>query len=156
MIRYQLACESGHGFDSWFRDSRAYDEQAEAGLLACPVCQSPRVGKTIMAPAVVARVPAPRPPSEPAAPVAPVPEAPVALLDESAQAARVLLKAVRDKILAEAQDVGSAFATEARRIHDGEAPLRQIHGVATPAETRELLDEGIMVLPVPVLPDDLN
>lgn len=152
MIRYQLACDAGHGFESWFRDSQAYDEQAEAGLLACPVCQSARVGKAIMAPAVLAGVCAPvaREVTSPAA------ETPVALLDESTQAARALLKAVREKILAEAQDVGDAFATEARRIHEGEAPARQIHGVATLAETRELLEDGIRVLPVPVVPDELN
>lgn len=150
MIRYQLACDAGHGFESWFRDSQAYDEQAAAGLLACPVCQSARVGKSIMAPAVVARA------SVPAREAVRPAETPVALLDETTQAARELLKAVREKILADAQDVGDAFATEARRIHEGEAPARQIHGVATLAETRELLEDGIRVLPVPVVPDELN
>lgn len=151
MIRYQLACESGHGFDSWFRDSQAYDAQSEAGLLACPVCRSPRVAKSIMAPAVIARAPAPAPRPPEAAVAAPAP-----LLDEAAQAARALLKAVRDKVLAEAQDVGDAFAAEARRIHDGAVPPRQIHGVATLAETRDLIEEGIPVLPLPVVPDELN
>ena len=52
--------------------------------------------------------------------------------------------------------MGADFAAEARRIHDGETPPRQIYGQASPAEARDLLDDGIMVLPMPVMPDELN
>ena len=40
MIRYSLACERGHAFESWFASSSAYDKQAKRGLVACPVCGS--------------------------------------------------------------------------------------------------------------------
>ena len=52
MIRYALACDNGHAFDSWFQNSAAYDKQAKAGLVACPVCNSVKVEKSIMAPRV--------------------------------------------------------------------------------------------------------
>ncbi len=54
----------------------------------------------------------------------------------------------------QAENVGERFPEEARRIHYDEAPARSIRGVATVDETRELLEEGIAVLPVPVPPDD--
>ncbi|MBK5959225.1 hypothetical protein CCR97_13555 [Rhodoplanes elegans] len=50
MIRYTLACRDGHAFESWFRNSADYDEQAARGLVACPVCGSPEVEKALMTP----------------------------------------------------------------------------------------------------------
>jgi hypothetical protein len=50
MIRYALACDKGHAFESWFQNSAAYNKQVKAGLVVCPVCSSAKVEKTIMAP----------------------------------------------------------------------------------------------------------
>jgi len=52
MIRYQLRCDKAHGFESWFRNSAAYDALAAVGEVACPVCDSTRVEKQLMAPAI--------------------------------------------------------------------------------------------------------
>ena len=49
MIRYDLICEKGHDFDGWFRDSAAYDHQAERGLVSCALCGSVKVQKALMA-----------------------------------------------------------------------------------------------------------
>ena len=45
---------------------------------------------------------------------------------------------------------------EARKIHYGEADERGIIGNASAQEARALLDEGIEIAPLPVLPDDVN
>ena len=50
MIRYALACDKGHTFESWFANSAAYDKQAKRGLVTCPHCGSAKVEKAIMAP----------------------------------------------------------------------------------------------------------
>ncbi len=50
MIRYALACDQGHTFESWFQNSAAYDKQAKQSLVTCPVCGSAKVEKAIMAP----------------------------------------------------------------------------------------------------------
>ena len=50
MIRYALVCDKGHGFESWFADSAAFDKQAKRGLVTCPHCGSAKVEKAIMAP----------------------------------------------------------------------------------------------------------
>ena len=52
MIRYALTCDKGHAFESWFQNSAAYDKQVKRGLVTCPVCDSTKVEKTIMAPRV--------------------------------------------------------------------------------------------------------
>ena len=55
-----------------------------------------------------------------------------------------------------AENVGERLPEEARRIHYGEAEARDIRGAASRDEVKELLEEGIMVLPVPPLDDDLH
>ena len=158
MIRYALCCDEGHRFESWFYDSSAFDKQAERGLVTCPTCDSRHVVKAIMAPAVVVKRAAP--PAESLAPpalappsTAPEPAQPVALLDDYR---RQLVRAFRDKVVAETRDVGRAFAVEARRIHDDDGRGERIRGQATLEEARDLLEDGIMVLPLPTIPDDLN
>ena len=78
------------------------------------------------------------------------------LLDERQQQMRAMIKELHQKLTENSTDVGDRFPAEARRMHEGETPARSIHGKATLAEAKELMEEGIPVLPVPVLPDDQN
>lgn len=149
MIKYALACEKDHSFESWFPDSGSYETQVRRGLIACPVCASTRVSKAIMAPAIVSGQRAERRPVE-ASP------APVALLDERQQRLREIARQLRDEIVANTDDVGRKFPEEARAIHEGEAPARSIRGQATPEEARALIEDGVGVLPLPFLPDEFN
>jgi hypothetical protein len=165
MILYRLACEAGHQFESWFRDSSAFDDQLAGGLVVCATCQSTNVAKTIMAPAVIGpRTSGPKEsrhlesgPSE-SAPREAEPKAAMdlALVDDRSREMRAMLRSVRDKVLTEGQDVGTSFALEARRMHEGAAPVRQIYGQASLAEARDLIEDGIPVLPLPIVPDELN
>lgn len=150
MILYALACINGHRFESWFGGSAAYDDQARRGLIACPRCGSTEVAKTIMAPAVVSRGAAA------AAPASAVEPTCAPLLDERGQAARHFLKAVRERVLREGEDVGGRFPDQARKMHEGDIPHRPIHGRATPAEARALIEDGVGILPLPGLPEGLN
>lgn len=149
MIRYALACDEAHSFESWFPSSAAYDDQAARGLVRCPVCDSGHVGKQVMAPSLARseeRTPVPA--------VAEAPPQPVALLSEKEQAFRAMLKAVRAHVERTADYVGPGFATEARRMHEGEIEHRSIYGEAKPDEVRALHEDGIEVYPLPLLPDD--
>ena len=66
------------------------------------------------------------------------------------------LRAMRH-LVANTEDVGEKFPEEARRIHYGEDKERSIRGQANATQTRELLEEGITVLPLPqVLKDPLH
>jgi hypothetical protein len=150
MIRYSLVCEAGHGFESWFPSSDSYDTQVERGLVTCPVCDSAKVSKALMVPSVARtdRARAPAPPAKA--------EAPVTMVAEPERQLRAMLRALREHVVANAEHVGARFPEEARRIHYGETEGRSIYGEATPAEARALIDEGIEVAAIPVLPDDRN
>ena len=156
MIRYTLACDAGHRFDSWFGSSTAFDGLREQGALTCPTCGSRHVAKTIMAPAVLAQ----RAPSATLVEGAPTgtnaAAVDVALLDDRRQEIRDAMRVFRDKVLAKTHDVGTRFPEQARRMHDGEIAHEDIRGQATIDEARALIEDGIMVLPLPTLPDDLN
>jgi hypothetical protein len=152
MIKYSLICEKDHSFESWFPDSEAYDRLAKRGLVACPECNSSRVAKAMMAPAVVGGKKADKPATE----VAPSSPTNVALIDERHQRLREMAKELRQEIIAKTDDVGSRFPEEARAIHAGEAPQRSIRGQATSDEARALIEEGVGVLPIPYIPEEFN
>ena len=142
MIKFALACDQGHEFESWFPDSGSYEEQSRRGFVTCPECNSHRVAKAPMAPAIVTRGRDERPPA--------------ALLDEKAKALREAMAAVRREIEKRTDDVGAAFPQVARAIHAGEAPERAIRGQANLAEVKELIEEGVHIAPLPILPDEAN
>jgi len=156
MIRYALSCDKGHGFDSWFADSGAFDKQAKRGLVTCPHCGSAKVEKAIMAPRVSGtRKRGPRNETPPAVP-ATSDKAPVAMISPQEQEFRAKLKELREHIVKNADDVGQKFPEEARKMHYGETEHRSIYGVASPEDAKELAEEGIEFMPVPILPDERN
>lgn len=158
MIRYALACDEGHDFDSWFPSSASYDAQVERRLVACPACGSTAIGKRLMAPALGrsgAPADASAAPRE-AAPAEPTAPQPVAILSERDQAMRAMIRAVREQVTKSADYVGPAFASEARKMHYGEIDHRSIYGEADGGEVRALIEEGIAFSPLPPAPDDRN
>jgi hypothetical protein len=163
MIRYSLACERGHAFDSWFANSSAYDKQAKRGLVACPVCGSTKVEKAIMAPRLARSdkaidVPAPAPAAAPAASTPPAPQGaePVAMISPQERELRGKLRELRDHLVKNSENVGRKFPDEARKMHYGEIEHRSIYGEASPQEAKELHEEGIEFHPLPILPDERN
>jgi len=157
MMLYRLRCARDHDFESWFRDSSAYDDQKARGLVTCPTCGSADVDKAIMAPALGRGTRSSEAEAAPAE-AAPVPAAPqpVALMSEREQQLRAMVKALRAHVTANSDYVGEDFARLARRMHEGEEEHRAIHGEATSDEVRALLEDEIEVLPLPVLPDERN
>lgn len=149
MIRYDLVCSSEHHFDSWFRDSAAFDRAARKGLVACPVCGSTKVEKALMAPAVSGTDKHQKTEAAEA-------KLPVAAADPRRAAFVAMLREMRKHVVANADHVGDRFAEEALRIHFGEAEPRSIYGEATPDEARRLIEEGVEFAPLPALPEDGN
>ncbi|MGB3866605.1 MAG: DUF1178 family protein [Xanthobacteraceae bacterium] len=154
MIKYDLRCEHGHGFESWFQSSSAYDSQRKRKLVACPSCGSVKIEKALMAPRLAgtrkrgrAVAPAEATPKETAAP---------ALMMTQEQELRAKLKKLRDHIVKSADNVGERFPNEARKMHYGDIEHRPIYGEASADEAKSLIDEGIEVMPLPVLPEDRN
>jgi hypothetical protein len=149
MIKYSLVCEQAHEFESWFPSSEAYETQRKRGFVTCPVCHSAKVEKQIMAPSIARKDKTPAPATPPEA-------QPVAILSERERELRAMIKALREYVTENAENVGDRFAEEARKMHYGETEHRSIYGEANPAEARALIEEGIEVHPLPVVPDDRN
>ena len=127
MIVFDLQClDGGETFEAWFRSSADYEEQCTTGLVQCPFCDSSRVAKAPMAPRVPAK--------------------------SSNPLAR--LAAMQAEALKDSKWVGEQFAETARAMHSGEIEPAQVHGQATLAEARSLVEDGVPVapLPLPVLP----
>jgi hypothetical protein len=161
MIRYALACEKGHAFESWFQSSAAYDKQVKRGLVTCPVCNSAKVEKAIMAPQLSGtkkRGEASPQQVSSSAPATPPPEAaaPVAMVSPQERELRKKLKELREHLIKNADYVGKKFPEEARKMHYGEIEHRSIYGEASPDQAKELNEEGIEFHPLPVLPDERN
>jgi hypothetical protein len=158
MIRYTLQCERGHGFESWFQSSSAYESQEKRKLVNCPVCGSAKVERAIMAPQIVGKrgredaAPAPAPAV--ATDVTTAGSTPLMMAQE--RELRAKIKELRDHIVKNADNVGERFPNEARKMHYGDIEHRPIYGEATPDEARSLIEEGVEVSPLPVLPDDRN
>ena len=156
MIRYNLRCERGHAFESWFQSSSAYEAQEKRKLVNCPACGSTKVERAIMAPQIVSKKGRESPVPAPAtAPEAATPASTPLLMAQEVEL-RAKLKELRDHIVKNADNVGERFPNEARRMHYGDIEHRPIYGEASPDEARALIDEGVDVAPLPVLPTDRN
>jgi hypothetical protein len=162
MIRYNLRCERGHTFESWFQSSSAYESQEKRKLVNCPSCGSAKVERAIMAPQIVSkkgreRAPVPAETADVAAAteVTAQPSSTPLLMAQEREL-RAKIKELRDHIVKNADNVGERFPNEARKMHYGDIEHRPIYGEASPEEARALIDEGVEVSPLPVLPDDRN
>ncbi len=152
MIHYQLRCAQQHEFDGWFQSGAAFDRQAKAGLVECPMCGDVKVARALMAPAVATRDSAPVPAPEPAAPAAPAAEPAVAASGPMPAHIRAMLQRLRSEVEKHCDYVGPAFAEEARKMHRGESDKHGIYGETTPSEAEALADEGIEVARMPWVP----
>jgi hypothetical protein len=150
VIVFDLRCADGHVFEAWFGSSVSYESQRAGGLLACPICGGSKVEKAVMAPNVAAKgnrrtevAASPRSDSP-----EPTPEIVKAVLTKIAEAQAASLE--------KSEWVGGNFATRARAMHDGDEASALIHGQATPDEARELVEDGVAVVPllVPFVPPE--
>ena len=131
MIVLNLKCSSDHAFEGWFASSQAFDDQAAARLVSCPICADTAVIRLPSGPHIKRAG-----------------EVIVAGKDLPVRPPDAALQAYAH-MLASSEDVAAQFPEEARKIHYGEAPARSIRGKATLQETRELIEEGIAVMPLP-------
>jgi hypothetical protein len=138
LIVYALRCDDGHGFEAWFRDSEAFEEQSAQGKLVCPVCESRAIAKAPMAPSVRGTTVAPVTPAE------------------ELRKVRRFMTGLRKYVEQNADYVGPRFPEEARKIHYGETEQRHIYGEASLSDAKELIEEGVDVAPLPPDLDEAN
>jgi hypothetical protein len=134
MIKYALQCDAAHEFEGWFGASADYDDQVQRGFIQCPVCGSTGVSKQIMAPAVAGTK------ARRAEPV---------VDPKMREMMMTAMGEVRRHVEENFDNVGDAFAKEARAIHEGKSEERGIYGEASPAEVKALVEDGVRVAPLP-------
>ena len=151
MIVYDLVCKHRHGFEGWFSSNEDFQRQREAKLIRCPLCDDAAIARRPSAQVRVGRAAQPKEDKD------------IKKVDaQSQKPAEVALGGDADvlkmmrRLVADTENVGRAFAEEARKIHYGETPERHIYGEATHKEAQELLEEGVDVSPLPPDTDNAN
>lgn len=184
MKKFTLICDHEHEFEGWFSSSEAITEQVSQKLLDCPFCGSQHIRKQLSAPNLSSPKTRARMRSEPPASEENSAAHAVATSnagrqltaqartepnihqankpqhfagpasDMQAHALRMAIKQLHKTIQAEFKNVGEDFAEQARKMHYGEKENENIYGTCSPDETKELIDEGIEIAPIPVLPSE--
>ncbi|SDW14629.1 hypothetical protein SAMN05444358_10148 [Ruegeria halocynthiae] len=146
MIQYALKCSKGHSFDSWFQSAAAFDKLSTAGMVTCAICGCDHVEKAVMTPRV-------RPARKAVAEAVPA-QASADQISMTTQSPEIedVIGELRRKVEENSDYVGKDFASEARKIHLGDAPERAIYGEAKPEEARSLVEDGVPVAPLPFVP----
>jgi len=149
-----LECSKLHLFEGWFASEEDFRSQCLRGLVQCPVCTDPTVVKKLSAPRLnLSGAREPRVPKHEHAGSAAIPSATSpAPIGEVKTALAAAWMAVARHVVANTTDVGNQFAEEARKMHYGEAEVRNIRGQTTPEQALELVEEGIEVMPL-LLPE---
>lgn len=158
MIVYDLQCRPGdHRFEGWFKSSDDFARQQERGFVSCPHCGSIEVGKSVQAPRLTRKGnQMPEAPSRKVAEGSTPASVASAPLPPQAVEMMKALATMQAEALKASRYVGDSFAKDARAMHYGERDAEVIHGRASVAEAKELLEEGIgvMPLPFPVIPPE--
>ena len=131
MIKYNLICECGKTFESWFSSSDEYDVQQRKKLIHCIYCDSTSVNKSVMAPNLFSKTNK------------------ISRNTNIEKKIKKQLLELRRYIEKNCKYVGDNFTREARSIHYDKKTSKGIYGKATPEETAELLEEGIDVATIP-------
>ena len=135
MIKYNLACECGLSFESWFASSLEFDSLLKKKMIKCIYCESSSVKKTLMAPRLTRK------------------SNQILKKTKLEKNIKKQLRNFKKYIEKNCENVGEKFSQEARSIHYDKKTSKGIYGKATPEETSELIEEGIDVCTVP-WPDD--
>jgi hypothetical protein len=158
MIVFDLKCRRGHLFEAWFNDAKTFARLSKAGHVNCSVCGSTKVTKAPMAPQISTRKgKAPKAAAEPAPQAAsdttPNLSGPGRYANDpaAAKAAELMgqLSELRGQIEKNCDYVGSRFTEEARKMHYGEAPKRNIYGEASEVDAKSLAEEGVEFARIP-------
>ena len=138
MIKYNLICNCGKTFESWFSSSIAFDSLCKKKLIQCIYCESSLVKKTVMAPSLTRK------------------SNKVLIKTKLEKNIKKQLIDFRKYIEKNCKNVGTQFTQEARSIHYDKKKSKGIYGKATPEETSELLEEGIEVASIPWIDESEN
>lgn len=141
---FNLQCSRRHSFEGWFGSEDDFQGQLARSLIACPLCADGEIQKMPSAPRLNLG-------AQPAGQTAFGKAGRAAASSTAVARQAAFFKALRH-VVNNTEDVGQRFADEARRMHYGDVQARNIRGQTSAHEAVELLEEGIEVMPLPMLP----
>ena len=142
MIVFDLACDCGYTFEGWFQDRHEFEKQHAAAFLICPVCGGHKIRK-ILSPIRFQSA------SHLAGELSH--ETRSAGPENIAEVTKAL-ETLQNFVEKNFEDVGTDLAKESLKIHFGVTEPRNIRGITTEAEEKELQKEGIVLLKIPMPP----
>ena len=139
MIKYNLKCNNGHEFESWFSDSKEFDKLKKKKLLECIYCSSNTIQKSIMAPMISG---------------AKLEKEDAGLTNQRLLNEKDKLLKLRGYVEKNFEFVGNKFSEKVREVYYDKSTKKSIYGTTTPEEREELAEEGIDLLSIPWVSKD--
>tara|TARA_B100000902_G_C26782063_1_gene655562 strand:+ start:68 stop:499 length:432 start_codon:yes stop_codon:yes gene_type:complete len=136
MILFDLNCDNGHTFEAWFASSEEYEKQTKKKLINCPLCNSNKIKKALMAPNLKGTKKSNKNLEQKKA-------------HEESRKINRKIKELKKFVEKNTEDVGKSFTEEAKKIYYGETKPRSIRGETTKEQAKELLEEGIPIAKLP-------
>jgi len=130
MIKYNLNCENNHEFESWFADSKEFENLKKKKLLDCIYCSSKNIKKSIMSPMITNG----NKDND---------------INLSVKKEKKRLLEIREYIEKNFEFVGKNFSKKVREIYYDKKNNKTIYGTTTPKERQELAEEGIDLISIP-------
>ena len=135
MISMDFECEKQHRFEGCFKDYQAFQDQLERGMVQCPMCSTSEVKRIFRGCSIQSKS---------------------GYKSEKSEANMFqVMREINTFVRSNFRDVGTSFADTARAIHYGVSEDKNVYGQATPEEIKELVDEGIAVMPL-IDPDPIE
>jgi len=139
MIKYILKCHNDHEFESWFSNSKEFDNLKKKNLLNCIFCYSKTIDKSIMAPMILSIKENSKK---------------TKVINEKLQKEKNTLLQLRKFVENNFEYVGENFSTKVREVYYDKKSEKTIYGTTTKEEREELVEEGIDLLSIPWIDKD--
>jgi len=138
MIKYILKCHKDHEFESWFSDSKEFDNLKKKELLECIFCLSKKIDKSIMSPMLSGTKENNQ----------------IKIYDKNFQDEKKKLLKLRKFVENNFEYVGENFSKKVREVYYDKNNKKTIYGTTTQDERKELEEEGIDLLSIPWISKD--
>ncbi len=139
MIKYNLICENKHEFESWFSDSREFENLKCKKLLECIYCSSKKINKSIMSPMVSRTA---------------IEKDELNKLNKMLENEKKNLLKIRKYVEKNFENVGKNLSKKVREIYYNKDGKKTIYGTVTQKERNELAEEGIDLISIPWVEKD--
>ena len=139
MIKYNLVCHREHNFESWFSNSKEFDNLKKKNLLECIFCSSKKINKSIMSP-MISGIKKTNKNKD--------------FLKNRFQSEKKKLLQLRKFVENNFEYVGENFSKKVREIYYDKKSKKTIYGNTTSKERKELEEEGIDLLSIPWVSKD--